>query len=52
MINNVKVLPVPKPEVDDKSFKAAFGSIRRESLEIVIVLPFQIPDNVIKGAVE
>ena len=46
MINNVKVLPLGK----DRCFKASFSSLEREYLCIVIVLPFALPDNIVRGA--
>jgi hypothetical protein len=48
--NNVQVIPVinpANPKETERCFKAAFSEIRREKIEIVIVLPFSYPDNIV-----
>ncbi|CDW73564.1 UNKNOWN [Stylonychia lemnae] len=54
MINNVKVRPVLKVDSNleassDSLYKASFANIPDENLLIVIVLPFLVPDSIVKA---
>lgn len=52
-INTVKVLPIldpANPKDMERCFKASFKGIKREKVEVVIVLPFQFPDGMLLNA--
>ena len=52
MINNVKVQPLIKiedPENKERIYKASFSQSKKQKMYIVIVLPFSVPDNIVKS---
>jgi hypothetical protein len=41
------VVDIRDPMETENCYKAAFSTIKSEKIEIVVVLPFSVPDNVV-----